>query len=185
MGRLGGPLGRVTGSIGFSAAVDRRRLSWQLRRVGAPATENPKEPAFRFHNCYMPIEYRSSPVGLESGDVAGFFVGWPNPPSEETFLKLLAASSQVVLALESGRLIGFITANTDEVLSAYIPFLEVLPSHQGRGVGKELVRRMLDSLRDYYMIDLCCDPELVPFYERFGMTKGTAMLTRNYDRQAG
>jgi len=55
------------------------------------------------------------------------------------------------------------------VLSAYIPLLEVLPEWQGRGIGTELMRRLLDRLRGLYMVDLCCDAELEPFYRRLGL----------------
>ncbi|WP_218212220.1 GNAT family N-acetyltransferase, partial [Pseudomonas sp. 2822-15] len=74
----------------------------------------------------------------------GFFVGWPNPPSSHTHLKLLEKSTHIVLAVddENEQVVGFITAISDGVLSAYIPLLEVLTEYQGRGIGKELVRRM-------------------------------------------
>ncbi|CEG27087.1 GNAT family N-acetyltransferase [Bacillus sp. B-jedd] len=115
----------------------------------------------------------------------GFFVGWPNPPSPETHLKLLQNSSHIVLAVEGEQVIGFITAISDGVLSAYIPLLEVLPEYQGKGIGQELVSKMLEHLRGIYMIDLCCDDDLVPYYEKFGMFKANGMLFRNYDRQSG
>jgi ribosomal protein S18 acetylase RimI-like enzyme len=74
---------------------------------------------------------------------------------------------------------------SDGVSCAYIPHLEVLPAYQGQGIGTELIRQMLAKFRQLYMIDLICDPELQPFYERFGMHKVTGMVVRNYDRQAG
>jgi GNAT superfamily N-acetyltransferase len=133
------------------------------------------------------ISYRTSIEGLRPDQLQGFFVGWPNPPKPETHLRLLAGSSHVVLALddESGQVVGFITAVSDGVLSAYIPLLEVLPAYQRRGIGQELTRRMLEQLRGLYMVDLLCDPELQPFYERVGMRPATGMLLRSYDRQAG
>ena len=61
----------------------------------------------------------------------GFFVDWPNPPSTETHLKLLSNSYKVVIAIDPtiNKVVGFITAISDGVLSAYIPLLEVLPAH--------------------------------------------------------
>lgn len=57
-----------------------------------------------------------------------------------THLKLLDNSSKVVLALDEqfNQIVGFITALSDGVLSAYIPFLEVLPAYKSKGNGKEL-----------------------------------------------
>ena len=136
------------------------------------------------------IWYSETADGIEPDDLDGFFVGWPNPPSPEAHLRLLRGSAAVVLARDGepgrdGRVIGFITAITDGVIAAYIPLLEVLPNYQARGIGGELVRRMLAKLADYYMIDLLCDAELQPYYERFGMRRATGMMARNYERQAG
>ena len=83
------------------------------------------------------------------------------------------------------QVIGYINAISDGVLVAYIPHLEVLPAYQGQGIGSELVRRMLDTLRGLYMIDLICDAEVQPFYERLGLTRYTGMIKRNYDHQTG
>jgi ribosomal protein S18 acetylase RimI-like enzyme len=126
------------------------------------------------------IEYVTSVDGVEADDLDGFFVAWPARPSPERHLELLRGSEHVVLAREagSGRIVGFVTAVGDGVLSAFIPLLEVLPEHQGRGIGTELVRRLLALLEGRYMVDLCCDDELVPFYERFGMIRLTAMARR-------
>jgi ribosomal protein S18 acetylase RimI-like enzyme len=81
--------------------------------------------------------------------------------------------------------IGYINAVSDGLHSAFIPQLEVLPEYRKRGIGGELVRRMLDQLRDFYSIDLICDEEIQPFYERLGMRRAIGMLYRNYGRQAG
>ena len=85
----------------------------------------------------------------------------------------------------SGKVIGFVTAISDRVLSAYIPFLEVLPEYRGKGIGSELVRRMLERLSSLYMVDLLCDAELQPFYAALGMHPATGMMVRNYERQSG
>jgi predicted N-acetyltransferase YhbS len=79
--------------------------------------------------------------------------------------------------------VGLITAISDGVSAAYIPHLEVIDTMQGQGIGSELVRRMVAKLRALYMVDLVCDPELQPFYERLGFRPLTAMVIRNYDRQ--
>jgi hypothetical protein len=43
---------------------------------------------------------------------------------------------------------------------------------------------MLAKLRHLYMVDLVCDPEVQPFYERLGMRTVVGMVVRNYDRQS-
>lgn len=133
------------------------------------------------------IHYRDNAEGVTALQLQGFFVGWPDPPLPETHLDLLHRSQHVVVAIDqdSNHVVGFITALSDGLLSAYIPFLEVLPDYQGQGIGRKLVKRMLEQLNGLYMIDLSCDPELQSFYEQFGMRRSSGMMLRNYARQAG
>ncbi|WP_419962643.1 GNAT family N-acetyltransferase [Psychrobacillus sp. BM2] len=131
--------------------------------------------------------YKNSTGDISSDMLEGFFVDWPNRPNSQTHLRLLNNSSKVIIAIDDNRnqVAGFITAISDGVLSAYIPFLEVLPEYKNKGIGKELVSRMLKELADIYMIDLCCDDDLVPYYDKFGMTKTNGMVFRNYKMQSG
>lgn len=126
------------------------------------------------------IEYTDSLAGIEPHHLHGFFVGWWQPPTPDKHLRLLRGSDHVVLAIdaEAGRVVGFVTALTDGVQSAFIPLLEVLPEYQRRGIGQELMRLMLDRLDAIPNVDLMCDPDVVPFYERFGMTPVTGMVIR-------
>jgi GNAT superfamily N-acetyltransferase len=131
------------------------------------------------------IQYQNSLEGIRADQFEGFFVGWPNPPTPATHLEILKRATHVVLALDDSRVIGFVTAISDRILCAYIPLLEVLPSHQHQGIGSELMRRMLETLREIYMIDLLCDPDLQAFYSRVGMEESSGMLVRNFARQSG
>jgi GNAT superfamily N-acetyltransferase len=99
------------------------------------------------------ISYTDTIAGIGATQLQGFFVGWPNPPSPETHLRILADSYASLLARddETGAIVGFITAISDGVSCAYIPHLEVLPAYQGRGIGSELMRRMLERLRHIYV----------------------------------
>lgn len=131
--------------------------------------------------------YKSTLEGISEKMLNGLFVGWPNPPAPNTHLKLLENSSHIVLAIDENteQVVGFITAISDGVLSAYIPLLEVLPDYQKRGIGKQLISQMLKQLEDIYMVDLMCDKDLQPYYEKLGMIKSTGMIVRNYNMQSG
>jgi ribosomal protein S18 acetylase RimI-like enzyme len=122
------------------------------------------------------IEYVKSAEGVEPEDLEGFFVGWPRRPSPRQHLEVLRGSSHVVLARDGRKVVGFATAISDGVLSAYVPLLEVLPAFQGRGIGTELMRRLLEELGNLYMVDLSCDEDLAPFYERLGLQRLEAAL---------
>jgi ribosomal protein S18 acetylase RimI-like enzyme len=133
------------------------------------------------------IKYQGSMKNITPAMLPGFFVDWPNPPSPQTHLKLLKNSGVVVLAIDTQKqmVVGFITAITDKVLSCYIPFLEVLPAYQNRGIGRNLVRKMFNKLKNAYMVDLLCDKNLQKFYKRFQMQPATGMMFRNYKNQSG
>lgn len=133
------------------------------------------------------IDYRESVDGIRPDQLLGFFEGWPKHPTPERHLTLLRYSDYVVLAWddENQRVVGFINAVSDNVLSAYIPLLEVLPAYRRRGIGGALVRRLLEKLKHLYMVDLTCDANLQPFYERLGMQRYTSMMMRRFDRQDG
>ncbi len=136
----------------------------------------------------LSISYKDSADGLTEEHLQGtFFVGWPNPPSPATHLRILQGSDHIVVAIDdaTGMVVGYVTAVSDGVLAAFIPNLEVDPAYQQRGIGTELMRRILDQLKHLYSIDLLCDEELQPYYERLGMRRATGMLHRNYDRQSG
>lgn len=132
------------------------------------------------------IRYIDDATGLSPEQLDGdFWVGWLRHPSPEAHLRILRGSYAIWLALddETDSVVGFINAISDGVHAAYIPLLEVLEPYQGRGIGSELVRRMLETLRPMYQIDLVCDDHLQPFYQRFGMKPAGGMIVRNYDRQ--
>ncbi len=100
-------------------------------------------------------------------------------------MKILEGSDLVVLALSKNcRVVGFITAITDGVSCAHIPYLEVVPHWQRKGIGTELMRRMMAKLNAMYAVDLICDEDVQGFYERLGFKAGRAMIIRKNPIQA-
>lgn len=132
------------------------------------------------------VTYIDSLENITSSNLRGFFVDWSRKPTSATLYDVLKGSDHHILAVNGeGTVIGFITAISDGILSAYIPFLEVLPEYQGRGIGKQLVQRMLAKLENVYMVDIVCDPELEKFYSSFGMRKLSGMALRNRKKLTG
>ena len=132
------------------------------------------------------ISFRSDLEGIGAEHLGGFFVDWPDPPSPQRHLEILAGSHGIEIAVDeaTGHVIGFINAISDGLMAAYIPLLEVLPEYQGRGIGGTLIDRLLSRYRDLYMIDLCCDENVVPIYESRKFKQGIGMMYRNHDRQS-
>ena len=83
------------------------------------------------------------------------------------------------------RVAGFVNMLSDGVLTAFIPWLEVLPGYQRQGIGGELMCRILDGTDRFYSVDLVCDAPLVSYYERFGMHGASSALLRHPAALAG
>ncbi|HEY2550489.1 MAG TPA: GNAT family N-acetyltransferase [Streptosporangiaceae bacterium] len=127
------------------------------------------------------IYYTDDLTQVREDMLHGFFVGWPRPPSAAQHLAVLRGSYRSVVAIDdaNGRVAGFVNMLSDGVLTAFIPWLEVLPDYQGQGIGAELMRRILDGTDMFYSVDLVCDAALVPYYERFGMRGASSAVLRH------
>jgi len=59
-----------------------------------------------------------------------------------------ACPEGILVAEIDGQVVGYITSRIDqESKIGWIPNLAVLPEHQGRGIGKQLMQAVLDRLR--------------------------------------
>lgn len=130
----------------------------------------------------MKIEYIDNLKEFKNIEFEGFFVGWTKEIPKNFLQDILINSTyNAVAVLNKTKAIGFITANSDKVVSAYIPLIEVLPEFQKQGIGKKLMEHILKNLRDIYMIDLLCDDEIVDYYLKQGFQKSNGMFKRNYN----
>ncbi|MBU0954277.1 MAG: GNAT family N-acetyltransferase [Spirochaetes bacterium] len=128
------------------------------------------------------LHYYESIEDCPGFSLDGYFVGWKKPLSNDEFSRLLRNSAHVVLAVDdtARQIVGVVTALSDEVNWAFIPFLEVLPQWRGQGIGRALMERMLDKLADITCVDLTCDAEMQPFYAKFGMLPSCGAVVRRY-----
>jgi GNAT superfamily N-acetyltransferase len=75
-----------------------------------------------------------------------------------------------------GRLVGAGRALADGLDCAYIGDVAVRPEHQGAGLGKEIIRRLVDQARGHKKIILYANPGKEGFYLRLGfLPMNTAM----------
>jgi len=125
------------------------------------------------------ITYRLNASEIDRKDLAPFFEGWATPPSRDRRLAAVRGADHAAFAFDGDRLVGFATALSDGALMAYLSLLEVIASHRRRGIGTGLVRALEQEIGDLYGLDLCCDEEVVPFYERQGFSRVAGMVRRS------
>ena len=70
---------------------------------------------------------------------------WAAGRPRETVERLVREATRVVGLYAGGRQVGFARAFSDGVALAYLADVYVLPEHQGRGLGVELVREMVEN----------------------------------------
>ena len=98
-------------------------------------------------------------------------VGWSTYTRDiDGLLAAIDGSDFLVIAQEHGTLIGLARAISDDASVVYIQDILVLPSHQGRGVGKGLVGAILERYRHVRQKVLLTDdrPEQIHFYASLG-----------------
>lgn len=103
--------------------------------------------------------YRAAPLG--SKDAAGLKVVYTN-------------SRYCCFAIEDGRLVGAGRALADGLDCSYVCDVAVLPSHQGTGVGREIVATLVRLSEGHRKIILYAVPGKEGFYRKFGFRR---MLT--------
>ena len=72
---------------------------------------------------------------------------------------------------DGGRLVGAGRALADGIDCAYLCDIAVLPSHQGTGLGQQLVARLLELAQGHKKILLYAVPGKEAFYKRFGFLR--------------
>jgi aralkylamine N-acetyltransferase len=96
-------------------------------------------------------------------------VGWARRDAE--LISMALENSLVVVSVwETGRLIAFARATGDKVFNATVWDVVVRPSHQGRGLGRLVMKEVLRELDVYNipLITLYADQGTQHFYEKLG-----------------
>lgn len=128
------------------------------------------------------ITYKTDLKGITVDRIKGFCNKWKYPLKPEQLIQILKNSFKFVLAVDcdNDNVVGFVNALSDQIHFAFIPMLEVLPVYQHRGIGTKLMESLLKGLEHIACIDLTCDPNLQPFYEKFKMLRSHGMVIRRY-----
>ncbi len=114
--------------------------------------------------------YRLAPLGNKSPD-------WLRTAFSNSMFRFFAR--------EEGALVAAGRAVADGVDCAYLCDIAVHPSHQGRGLGREVIERLVAASRGHRKIILYAVPGKEDFYRRFGFRRmRTAMAIFDNAAQA-
>jgi ribosomal protein S18 acetylase RimI-like enzyme len=113
----------------------------------------------------MSILYRGiCEVDLDQLTVLFNSVGWERRTADrERLAQLVRGSMYIVSAWDGDRLVGFARAISDGATNAYISTVAVLPEYQQRGIGRELIQRLIAD-RDGIQFVLHANERAYPFY---------------------
>ena len=112
-----------------------------------------------------PITYRDThDIDLDQLTTLFNSVGWERRTADRARLaQLVRGSMFVVSAWDGDRLVGFARAISDGATNAYISTEAVLPEYQKRGIGREVMQRLLAG-HDGIQFILHANNNAYPFY---------------------
>jgi GNAT superfamily N-acetyltransferase len=96
---------------------------------------------------------------------------WSSAQKPEQLLKALCASHSLITAWDGSRLVGLGNAISDGYLVVYYPHLLILPEYQGRGIGTQLMRRLMGRYDGFHQHMLVADGCAVEFYRKCGFER--------------
>ena len=96
---------------------------------------------------------------------------WSAAEKPEALVRAITNSEFVVSAWDAEQLVGLGNALSDGHLVVYYPHLLVSPSHQGRGIGRQLVRMFQERYAGFHQQVLVAEAEAIPFYESCGFAQ--------------
>ena len=125
----------------------------------------------------QPLAWSTSVDLLDWNELAALYRAAPLGNKSPEGLKTAFTNSMFrCLAYENGALVGAGRALADGVDCAYLCDVAVLPSHQGTGLGKQIVARLVAQSSGHKKIILYAVPGKEPFYKKFGFKRMTTAM---------
>ncbi len=128
----------------------------------------------------LPIIWSDSIDGLDWHELEALYRAAPLGNKPAAGLQVAFSNSRFVCLArdghEGGRLVGAGRVLADGIDCAYVCDIAALPSHQGIGLGKQIVDRLLAQSRGHKKIILYAVPGKEPFYKQFGFKRLTTAM---------
>ena len=125
----------------------------------------------------MTLEWVYSLENVDWEELSTLYLVAPLGEKDPADLKVAFANSMFkCFVYDSGRLIAVGRALADGRDCSYICDVAVHPSHQGLGIGKELVLKLVELSKDHKKIILYAAPGKEPFYRKLGFKRMTTAM---------
>ncbi len=96
---------------------------------------------------------------------------WSSAEKPQELMAGLRNSHSLVTARISGVLVGIGNAISDGHLVVYYPHLLVHPEHQGKGIGRKMMKALLKKYSAFHQQMLVADGKAIGFYESLGFKR--------------
>ena len=125
----------------------------------------------------MPYAFTDDLASIDWDELSALYRAAPLGDKSPADLKLVFTNSMFrVFVFEDGRLVGVGRALADGRDCSCLCDIAVLPNQQGRGLGKEIVDRLVRLSAGHRKIILYSVPGREPFYEVFGFRRMTTAM---------
>ncbi|WP_025784174.1 GNAT family N-acetyltransferase [Sporosarcina sp. D27] len=118
----------------------------------------------------MSITYTFNTDQLTKDNIQQLFlsVEWESASHPNDLYNAILNSHSVATAWDGCRLIGLANAMSDGSMAVYFHYVLTDPVYQGQGIGKEIMKMMLEKYQDMHTRVLVSYPKAVGFYESLG-----------------
>jgi ribosomal protein S18 acetylase RimI-like enzyme len=125
----------------------------------------------------MTLEWIYSSENVDWEELSALYLAAPLGQKDPPDLKISFANSMFkCFVYESGRLVAVGRALADGRDCSYICDVAVLPSHQGLGLGKAVVSKLVDFSKDHKKIILYAARGKEPVYQKLGFKRMTTAM---------
>lgn len=134
----------------------------------------------------MALEWKHAVEGVDWDEMSALYLAAPLGIKSAAHLqKVFGNSLYKCFVYDGGKLVAAGRALADGGDCSYLCDIAVLPSHQGTGLGKQIVNYLLEQSRGYRKIILYAVPGKEPFYRKFGFLRMTTAMAifENQDQQ--
>lgn len=105
--------------------------------------------------------------------------GWSHRVADAAqFRELLARSQMALVAVDDGRVVGFLRALTDGVTNGYVSMVAVDEALRRNGIGTALMRAAMGDNPQITWVLRAGRPGVAAFYEKLGFRVSTVAMER-------